>query len=402
MNMKSFIYKHLVPNFIKRFRHKLRTRTYPIIKDAIKVFPVLCQVKEGTWEEMIYPPLYRRTKEQYMKVYTEPQYAFEIPNAIINSDSDTIVTEKGVYWDKYNEEEFMTWANPGDFNVAHYDRDSIAIIHSRKKERIEGLVLSLIGTCCYHWEHFLLQFACKMYYAGENGLLDREVTILYQDRGDKCIKQFIDDYVVSFPKVRLKYADRGVDYYCERLISIPATTPNFNDYKFRLDYPYFISLCVVERIDKYVVKPYIDRVKNNKPKYDKLFLGRRGMRRTLTNYDEVHDYFAKMGFVDVEGAELTVEQKANLFYHAKEIVGLVGGAEENLIFCNGAKCMFLMNYRMTTQSAGYMQMKNKVACWINVAGQDESSDYHCNFTIPLEKVKAAYQEYIHPNENFKS
>ena len=372
----------------------MRIKTYPIIKDVTKVFPVLCKVKEEYWDEMMYPPLYGRTKEQYMKVYTEAQYAIEIQDAIINCMSDVVITEKGVYWDKYNNEEFITWAKPGDLNVSKYDRESISVIAARRREYIGGKVLSLIGVNCYHWEHFLLQFACKLYYAGENGLLDQEIKILYFDKGDPCIKQFIGDYLENFPKVSIKQACYNVDYVCDKLIAIPSTTPNFNDYKFRLDYPYVVPSSVLERIDKYVVKPYVDRVRGNKSRYDKIFIPRKGMRRTLTNYEEIHNYFINLGFVEIEGAELTLEEKADIFYHAKEIVGLIGGAEENLIFCNGARCLFMMNYRMVTQSWGYMQMKNKVGCWINVAGIDESSEYHCNFTIPLEKIKKVYEEYI--------
>ena len=394
MITKSYIYEHFVPEFIKNYRRQKRTYVYPIIKDIKNVFPVLCKVKEASWDEMLYPPLYGKSKEQYMKVYTDSQYAVEILNARINSDSDVIITSQGAYWDKYNEEEFITWAKPEDTNVAYYNSDSIAIVHCRRVEKISGITLSLIGTCCYHWAHFLMQFACMMYYAGENGLLDQDVTILYQDRGDKCIRQFIDDYIANYPNVKLKYADCGVDYICEKLIAIPATTPNFNFYKFRLDYPYVVPSCVLERIDKYVVKPYIEKVRNNKPTYEKIFLGRRGMRRTLINYDEIHDFFIKKGFVDIEGANLTLEQKADIFYHAKEVVGVSGGSEENLIFSHGAKCMFFINYHIATLTWSYMQTKNKVACWINVAGQDEAPSHFSNFTIPLEKAQKAYEEYI--------
>ena len=43
----------------------------------------------------------------------------------------------------------------------------------------------------------------------------------------------------------------------------------------------------------------------------------------MTNYEEVHNYFKELkGHVDIEGADLSFEEKAGLFYHAKEIVGL--------------------------------------------------------------------------------
>lgn len=399
---KSFIYKYFVPSFVKEYRRKKRIRKYPIIKNVTEAFPVLFKAKEESWDEMWYPSLYKHNKEYSLLAYSPALYTVEIPNAVVSCYSDVVITDKGVYWDKFNDEEFITFGKPADANVIAFDSEYVSVLRNSKNNEsyISGNVISLIGTDCYHWEHFLVQYASKMYFAGENGILDHKITILYFDRGDACIRQFIEDYVVDrFPNVSIMKAEEGIDYICEKLVTMPSTTPRFNGYKYRLDWPYMIPNCVLKRIDKYVVEPYIEKIKNNKPRYKKIFLGRKGMRRTLINYDEIHDYFKSNGFVDIEGGNLSLEQKADIFYHAEEIVGVLGGAEENLIFCHGAKCMFFVNYYTSATPWGFTQAKNKVKCWINVAGKDEEFAFHSSFTIPLEKVKRAYKEYINDDES---
>lgn len=399
MKFRSHIYKYLVkylvPEFIKRRRREKWIRVYPIIKNAQDLFPVLCKLTDDSWDDMLYPPLYGHSKEQCLQVYVPALYAYEINNAVINCNSDVVITDYGVYWDKYNEEEFTTWAKPADSNVLWYNRENIGIRLEKNTQKISGKVLSLMGTYCSNWSHFLSQYICKLYLAGENNLLNENVTILYYNKSeDSCIDQFIIDYLKRYPLVSIKKAEQSIDYVCEKLISIPATAANFNDYHFRLDYPYLVPNFVLERVEKYIIQPYTERIKARPTKHEKIFLIRKGNFRNLINYNEIHDFFQTMGFYDIDGSALTIEQKADIFYHAKEIVGVFGGANQNLMFCNGARCMLFTNYHFVTQSWSYTYAHKKVACWINVTGIDETADYHSGFTVPLEKVKKVYEENI--------
>ena len=128
--------------------------------------------------------------------------------------------------------------------------------------------------------------------------------------------------------------------------------------------------------------------------YDKIFLGRPSTKRTLTNFDEIHKYFMNLGFVDIDPATLSLEEKADIFYHAKIVVGLLGSSFFNLIFGNNTKCLCLTNFRFITDNACYMLIRNNVSKFINVTGQDENYSYHTNFYISLDKIKSAYTMLI--------
>lgn len=393
MTIKSII-ANFVPPFILQWWHKASSTQYSIIKNPEDHFPKVCKVKDATWEKTYYPQLYGHCKEQCLEVLHPAQYFMEIENAMVYCDSDVVITDKGAYWDKFNDDEFVTWASPTDYNVVTFDRNNIWIRHFKKKEYVSGIVLSLLGTWSYHWGHFLISFISKFFCAGELGLLDQEITLLISEKEDKTILQILDDYLKKYPKVKLKFAKEFVDYKCEKLLFMPSTAPNFNGYKFRLDYPSVVPRYVIDNMNKYVVNPLIEKIKDNKTKYDKVFLPRPGSLRTLTNYEEVHNYFKSLGFVDIEGATLSIEEKADIFYHAKEIVALYGSSLQNTMFCNGARCLVLINYKMSTDTSLYIPQREHLSCWINLAGQDETSDYHSNYTISLEKIKKVYKDFI--------
>lgn len=392
MTIKKFILK-LIPNYIKRIRRKILATNYCIIKKPETVLEIAFKIKDETWEDSYYPECYGHCKEQHLSVYNSAQYIYTANNAVIVSDSDVVITDLGVYWDKYNEEEFITWATPCDRNVMWFNRDNIGIRRYKRKETIEGRTLSLIGVWSIHWGHCMYQFLPKLFIAGEAGLFAKDMTILIDEKEDATILELVKRYLKDYPKAKIKYAKSNTEYCCKQLYFMPSLGSNFNDQKFRLDYPYFISSIVLKSIKKYVIDPTIDKVKNRVPKYDKIFLPR-GQVRTLVNYNEVHDYFLSLGYIDIEGANLTLEEKADIFYHAKEIVGLYGSALLNLMFCNQAKCMVLINYKMSTDTSLYIQIRDYVSTLVNVTGQDETDNYHSNFYIPLAKIKEAYNKYI--------
>lgn len=239
----------------------------------------------------------------------------------------------------------------------------------------------------------MFQYLSKLICACEAGILNQPITILLVKDEDPVIVEIVKSIIKKYPQANLKYTDYKVDYECEHLFCMPSAAPNFNDHHFRLDYPYMIPKHVLDKLNNYVIKPLTDKIKNNPVKYDKIFLPRKSYR-TLTNFSEIHDFFVSQGFVDIEGANLSVEEKADIFYHAKEIVGLYGSSFQNLMFCNGARCMVLTNYKMSTDAVLYLQIRSHISYLINVTGQDESDWYHSNFTIPLEKVKKVYFDKI--------
>ena len=414
MNKKAI--KKIIPDFIVKPGHVMinelrnlvrrhRSKTYRIVQGPENELCIVHKVKDPTREEICYPECYGHSKEMHLTVFSPAEFIFEEKNVIVNANSDIVITDKGVYWDKFNQEEFVTWAKPADENVAWFDRENIGIIKEKKEQRIEGKVLSLIGLWSYHWAHCLFEFLPKLFSAGEAGLLDNPITILVVENEDRNIKEIINNYLKDFPNAKINYVQNHVDYICDDLYFLPSPGPNYCDYKFRLDYIEFIPQYALDSIHRYVVAPIIDKIKDNKTKYEKIFLPRnKAFTHTgkyLKNYDEVHDYFVSLGYVDVEGSTMTLEEKADVFYHAKEVVGMFGSALFNLIFCNQAKCLSLSNYKFVTETIELIMARDYVSRMVTITGQDDSSEYSSNFYIPLDKIKKAYEEIIMSNDNPK-
>lgn len=311
-----------VPRRIKKVLKKVRAVAYPIVVDPENIFEVVHKIKDASWEHTYYPECYEHCKEQHLEVYVPAEYIYKSDNGVVSYESDVVITPKGAYWDKFNSEEFVTWAKPADSNVVWYDKKNIGITRYRKTEFIRGRVLSLVGVWAYHWGHCMYQFLPKLFSAGEAGLLDDSITILVVENEDATIMEIINSYLTNYPNAKIKFITKKIDYTCEVLYFMPSPGSSFNGPKFRLDYPYYISRHVLDKTKKYIIDPIIEKVKDDKPKYDKIFLPRAGRIRNLTNYEEVHNYFKELGYVDIEGADLSFEEKAGLFYHAKEIVGL--------------------------------------------------------------------------------
>lgn len=393
MEIKRMILRLLPEKLVKRLK-RLYTDVYPIVIKPNEIFEMVYKIKDDTWEDTYYPEHYGHCKEQHLRVYVPAEYIYKTHNGIVSSDTDVVLTEKGAYWEKFNTEEFVTWAIPCDSNVSWYDFKNIGIKRFKERLLIPGKTLSLVGVWAFHWGHCMYQFLPKLFSAGEAGLLDNPINILVVENEDATIMEIIHNYLSTFPNAKLAFAKKNVEYMCEELYFAPSPGASFNGPKFRLDYPYYISRHVLDKTKRYIIDPLIEKVKNNETKYEKLFLPRGGRKRTLINYEEVHNYFKELGFVDVEGSALTLEEKADLFYHAKEIVCLQGSSMLNMMFCNQANCMVMLNYRMTTDTSLYLQIRDYLKTCIDVTGQDDSSEYHASYYIPLEKIKQIYNEYI--------
>lgn len=374
----------------RRLKIELRNcEKYKIIKSPTDTFDSLLHIKDKTWETMYAPAVYGRAKERIIHCTHPSQDILLIKNAIITQDSDLVLTEHGAWWDKYNDEDFMSRAKPWDNNVVRYD-SKVIYIHRRKyTKHISGRVLSLVGVFSQVWSHFIFQYLGKLYYAGEAGLLDNDIVLLTYDYKDSNIEELINSYIKKFPKVKRLRVAFDSEYLCDELIAIPSLSTNYNETRFDLDYGFCIPNNVIDILNKYVVSPYIEKVKNNPVIHPKVFIGR-SSNRILSNKEEIEAYFRKEGFYFIEGANLTLEEKANLFYHAEEIVGMHCSAWQNLIFCKSAKCLMFVNNRYSTETIFRTMAYEKTPYWMNLAGQDESYDLRSNYYISLKKVKSAY------------
>lgn len=378
------------------FRVLLFKKTYRIIKDPSQVFDIVAHIQDATWNTMYTPEIFEISKERVLIAkYPSIDY-YKINNAVVSVNSDIVVTEEGIWWEKYNEEDFVTLAIPADANLVSFDSETVSILPSSQKEKISGRTLPITGVYSYAWSHFLFQFLCKLICAGESGLLNERITILTNDYKDENIEYILMHYLNKYPNVKRKIAKRGVDYICEELICTRSMATSYNEAKVFWDYRLVIPEIVVKKLHYYVSNPLIEKIKTNPAKFKKIFLCRHSNRK-LTNTIEVESFFKEQGFFFVEGFELSLEEKVDLFYHAEVIVGLHSSAWQNIIFCNKAKCLMLVNNRFAPEMLFYTMAKDNVLKWLNVCGQDVNDNRRSDFYIPLDKIKKAYSQLLSNN-----
>lgn len=377
-------------NYAKKLHN---SEVFTIIKDPNKVFEVLYKIKEETWETMYAPAIFDASRERIIECKSPKQYIYQTNNAIVTVESDLILCDKGAWWDRYNDDDFYSCVSPYDYNLLSFDNKNLVAFHLPNRKYLNGRVLSLLGVSSQSWSHFLFQYICKLYFCGEAGLLDEPLTLLMNDYKDDNIEQLINEYLQNYPKVSIILAEQNTEYFCEKLIFTPSFTMNYGEVKYYLDYRYVTSSILINKIQEMVVKPLIERVKNMPVRHTKIFFSRHS-NRCLNNSEEVESFFKQEGFFFVEGAELSLEEKADLFYHAEVVVGLHGTAWQNVIFCNGAKCLMLTNNRFVVEQIFYTMAKNNVSSWLNVAGRDDNETRRSNYTIPLDKIKRAYAQLL--------
>lgn len=379
-----------IGSFYRKYRILKYAKTYTLIKNPKDIFPVLARISDASWNKMYTPEIFGICKERTMEAIFPELEFYSMKNATISLGSDIILTEHGVWWDKYNEEDFMTLCTPADNNVISYTSDSIRILPSRKQQFICGKVISLTGVWSYAWSHCIFEFICRLFFAGEAGLLNQEVTLLTDNYHDENIEYIISNFLKNYPQVKWRFAQTGIDYKCEELMAIRCTGTNYNEAKVYWDYRLVIPEVTIRKIHEYIVDPIVEKIKNNPVKHRKVFLSRHSNRK-LTNTEEVEKFFKEQGFYFVEGFELTLEEKVDLFYHAEEIVGLHSSAWQNIIFCNKVKCLMLVNNRYAPEMLFYTMAKENVQSWLNVCGMDVDDERRSDFYIPLAKIKEAYE-----------
>lgn len=391
-----FTLEKYTPRFLWNWVWKtFRCRRYSLIKNPENKFEILYHIKDESWETNYAPPVFECVKERVVTGRFPAQNIYEVNDGIACVDSDMIIVGDEVYWDKFFAEDFTTSASPKDNNLFSFSNDFV-YVKKRNREYINGTTFSLVGLWSWHWAHFLYQFLGKLYYAGESGILDNEINVLTNDTNDANINQIIDDYLSRFPNVKRIRAKSKTEYQCERLIFAPSMANNYNDCNYYLEYRFITPQNDIDILMRNLVEPLVAKVKDRPAKYKKIYLTRENNRnmRYLNNKTEIEEFFRNEGFHFLECANLSLEEKADIFSHAEFIAGLNGASFFNLLFCTGAKLMSLVNNRYATDMLVPTLMKNRVSIFLNVTGRDDSTDRKSNFTLSLDKIKRAYQQLL--------
>lgn len=122
--IKGFYF--MIKQYIKLCIKGAISKQYDLILDPNTKFKRIFEIKKNTWEDSSYPACYMHSQEQHLKVFKPAEYIYEEKDATVFLDSDVVLTDKGVYWYKYNQEEFLTWYKGiPDLNVLSYRKEKI-------------------------------------------------------------------------------------------------------------------------------------------------------------------------------------------------------------------------------------------------------------------------------------
>lgn len=366
-----------------------------VIEHPEDCFESVYHIKDETWEAFPMAEIFDVAKQTTIKLHHQAQDILCVNDAHIIPDSDIVVTDQGVLWDKYYTYNFDESIIPWDADLLSKKRNEVQVHRSMSRQQtIEGGCVSLLGVFVQVWAHFMLQFVCKLYYAEEAGLLDNNTTLLVPNNMDANMKEIVENVISRHPNLKCEVAQNGTEYICQKLFYIQSACVyhnqciNFNHGQI------IVPKTAVDTIQKYLVKPYVDKIDKKNPKHEKVFLIRRNTTRSLVNNDEVEEYFRKEGFFFMEGANYSLREKAEIFRNAKIIVGPQGTAFTNTIFCNKAKCLIFVNAAHVMENALFALSYPQVTRCIHVTGEDTSSHYDCTVYIPIDKIKRAYKELL--------
>lgn len=379
----------------KCIKARFASDTYQLLRNVDDIFPIAFKIKEDTWESQYFPEVYQVCKKSTLDCYHHAQNILHIKGAKVSSKSDIVVTPKGVIWDKAYLANFSK-VIPIDADLVKYNKDYVSVFRKNKFVRVQTPCMSLLGVHDSIWAHFILQFFGKLCYAAELGLLDKPITILTPVYTDKHLKLIIDKMLAHFPNVTLKEVEDNTEYCCDEFyyLATAGYFPNHGTYTITIDS--VLPQSYLKLLKKYYVDFVCAEIKEDTDDKDKLYLVRRGTYRCMTNYQEAEDFFKSQGFILVEPHKLSLEEKVKLFHKAKIITGPYSSAFTNIELCTpNVKILVFTNLARATESC-YATLLS--ICGgrhiMNVTGDDEESNVHTAFCIPLSRIQQAYNQLI--------
>lgn len=397
------LYQKYTPTFVKKIRRAFKRHkqwsnasVYTICKVA-DIADCVYHIKEESWEQVYMPEIYNIMKSWENRSYHPAQDIYAIKNADVRAASDIVTTGTYCIWDK-SELDIFSKIVPIDKGLLDYNSNEVRLCASQNISEVNGSCVSLCGVHAKIWTHFLIQYLPNLYYAEEAGLLDKQdAVLLTPDYNDSNILEIINATLDTHPNVKRIICEDELNtvYRCEKLYYMACSSIATNQANYILPYDTVIPKRAINILQSKLVEPYARQDKNVNDKKLKLYIVRRSTCRGLVNYEEIEEYFQNEGFQFVEPHKLSMKEKAQLFRRAEIIVGPASGGWANVIFCNGAKGLFLNTMCRTIDAYSKYLMQMGGVKVLQVTGVDySSSSIHSDFYIPLDKVKEAYKYLI--------
>ncbi len=378
---------------------KKHERTYPVIKKPESVFSTVYRIKDQTYEQTALPETYKLVKESHLNVYCSEMNILKIKQACVSEGSDIVLTPKGAVYDRINSKMFSMQILC-DKNLSEYSTDGISVIEYEKTVKVKGLCISLLGVHDSVWSHFLIQYFPKLGFAKRGGLLEDKLSILVPEYSDSQIWEILK-YNLKGLQVNIVEAGSKTAYQCDILYYIPSAVYMVNHGYFVTPWNVVFPQKTKDVLREELVEPWIKRITDDLPKYDKVYLIRRGTYRQMKNWQEAEEFFRKEGFKLLKPHEYSLMEKVSIFSNAAFIAGPYSSAFCNVQWCSRkVKILTFLNLQRTME-ATVSELASIAGVHVySVTGQDDSQGIHSSYTIPMDTIKTAYYDLIHDNWQF--
>lgn len=378
------------------FRKKLKRADsieYPIIKNPEEVFEKVYHIKDATWEMEEMPEVWNMSKRYTFTMYHPEQDILRIEKACVTPESDIVMTEQGLVWDKYYVPMF-DYSRPLDSDIATYDLEKVQLRKADTIVHVEGECVSMLGVFESIWTHYLVQFLPKIYYAERAGLLDKGVTVIVPDYKDEQVKELVYAVLNRHKNCKVlvdEAVGSRVRYACDTLYWIPTAASISNDTLFPFMYHNIIPKQVMDILHEEVFGTY--PVLKDGPKYDKIYLVRRNARfRNVINVDEVEQFFKEKGYVFIQPEKMTLVEKLSVFRNAKWIAGPQSSAWSNTMFSHQAKGLMITPISWTHDSfVGYNIRKEDCDIMIIPGIERGFNGSQNDYSVSIKDIQEAYE-----------
>lgn len=350
---------------------------------------------EECFETVQMTPTYSFITKGSFELYLPEIALWKFENGCLFGDSDMIILEGNkAIWPKYFNYNYNK-SVVRDYNFI-YEKSGELSYKRFKKQKHYGTVFSLLGKYSQTWAHALVEYYPKLSVL-QNAISDSKdkITVLVPDYKDPQLREIIYEQLRKYD-VNIEVIENGVTIVADTIYYMERPT-KFTDHEFSVAIgDQYIPKKTVNVVREMLVEPHIKGTEII-PKYKKIFLPRRGgIGKGIVNGKEIEDYFEKEGFYFVEPHKVTFKDKIQIFRSAEVIVGPLGSAFSNLIFCRpNTKALIFSNYQRVFESYHSMPLQYYGIDILNVTGYDMKiqNPAHCSFYLPMEKVIAASKSF---------
>ncbi|TCG09487.1 hypothetical protein BZM27_05335 [Paraburkholderia steynii] len=270
--------------------------------------------------------------------------------------------------------------------------------YERKAVLEEGILLS--GRCSPNYYHWLIEYLGRLYTILQRPEL-RGVPLIVDAQ---MYPQEFESLAAMCPDWPIYRLDRRTMLKVTRL-HIPSI-PTFLPDSVRIPFWKGSTLCdeSLTLIRDTVLNRY--GIHFTKPLTRKIFLVRRGAR-TILDVEELEAALVDMGFECIDTGVLTFEEQVRLFAEAAMIVGPLGAAFTNAIFCHpdckvlGLASPYVKRFCLQGNLAEFAGCEYRILAGDHPSyrrgdeyAMEDVATMHSNFSIPVEKLVLAIEDWL--------